>query len=385
MVRPQLFLFFAAEWCMAAAMGVHDSIFNNFLSDTFALSAESRGWLELPREAPGFLVFLTSGLLAALPLTRVGVVGTLVLGAGLVGLGLFGSHYALMMAFMCIGSAGMHILQPVGTTVAISLSTEKNRGWRLGQMGFVDNIGVVAGAGFVFLVFDRTAPQYRALFFCAALLACLAAIVYAFMNVPSLHKPRARLVFRMKYRLYYLLEFFFGARKQIFITFGPWVLIKVYGAPASTIAALLIAAAVIGIFFKPTIGLLIDRFGERAILMADGLTLAVVCIGYGYASRIMPDPGHARMLACGCFIADNLLFSLGSARAVYLSRHTGNSQELTSTLAMGVSINHIVSMTIPIVAGAVWSGFGYERVFLGAALLALFTAALSSRVPGKKA
>jgi len=383
--RPQLFLFFVAVGCMAAAMGVHDSIFNNYLSDTFSLSAQARGWLELPRETPGFLVFLTLGLLATLPLTRVGVVGTLVFGAGMMGLGLFGSHYVLMMAFMCIGSAGMHILQPVGNTVAIALSTEKNRGWRLGQMGSVSTFGMVAGTGFVWWIFDKTAPQYRTLFFCGAGLACIAALTFASMNIPDLRKPRARLVFRMKYRLYYLLELFFGARKQIFITFGPWVLIQVYDAPASVIAGLLMTSALIGIVVKPIVGLLIDWFGERAVLVADGLILAVVCIGYGYALRIMPDPVHARMLAYGCFIADNLLFSLGSARAVYLSRHTDNAQELTSTLAMGVSINHIVSMTIPIAAGAVWSGYGYERVFLGAALLAVFIAVLSSRVPGKGA
>ncbi len=133
-------------------------------------------------------------------------------------------------------------------------------------------------------------------------------------------------------------------------------------------------------------GILVDRLGERAILVADGIVLAVVCVGYGYAHSIAGDADTARLIACGCFIVDDLLFALGYARAIYVSRLTGgSSQELTATLAMGVSINHIVSMTIPIVAGTIWALFGYERLFLAAAVFALGISAVSSRVPGKAA
>ena len=156
-------------------------------------------------------------------------------------------------------------------------------------------------------------------------------------------------------------------------------------APATSIAGLLMTAAAIGVVFKPLAGAAIDRFGERAVLVADGLVLTVVCLGYGYALPLMGgDMERARGLACACFVADNLLFALGSGRAVYISRIADSPQELSSTLAMGVSTNHIVSMTIPIVAGTVWTLFGYERVFLSAAVLALVIAAFASRVPAHR-
>jgi len=368
---------------MACATGIHDSIFNNFLSDAFNLTARGRGLLEFPRETPGFLVFVTAGVLATLPLTRVGVVATLVFATGMLGLGLLGSTFWLMIIMMCVGSTGMHLLQPVGASLAIGLSDESNRGRRMGQMGAVDTTAAVVGTGLVWLLFDKAAPQYRTGFVCAAVLGCAAAFMYSLMHVPHLHERRPRMVFRMRYRLYYLLELFAGARKQIFITFGPWVLIKVYHEPATSIAGLLMIAALIGIFFKPLAGIMVDRFGERAVMIADGLVLIIVCVGYGYAIPLTGSPEAARVLACGCYVADNLLFALGSARAVYLSRVTPNSRELTSTLSMGVSINHIASMTIPSGAGALWSGFGYERVFLGGAVLALITAALALFVPAK--
>src|SRR5512136_238819 len=122
--RTQLILFFAAAACMASALGVHDSIFNNYLADTFHPSAQARGWLELPRETPGFLVVLTAGILAAFPLTRVGMIGALVFAVGMVGMAASGSIYGLMVIMMMIGSAGMHSLQPVNSTIVLSLSAE---------------------------------------------------------------------------------------------------------------------------------------------------------------------------------------------------------------------------------------------------------------------
>lgn len=383
--KRQLWLFLGAVVCITSGMGVHDSIFNNFLSDTFSLSANARGWLELPRELPGFLVFVTAGALASLPITRVGMVGALAMAAGMLGMSLFGHVYAAMMAMMILASAGMHILQPVGTTVILSLGDERARGKRMGLTGAVDTIGSVLGTGLVWLTFDRVTPPYRAGFVCAGAAVLVAAILYRSMHIPSLHKPRARMVVRGKYWLYYTLELFFGARKQIFITFGPWVLIKVYGTDAASIAGLLMTASLIGIVFKPLAGVAIDRFGERTIMIIDGIVLVFACIGYGYALELTGDPDRARLLASACFILDNLLFALGSCRAIYASRLADDPQDLSSTLAMGVSINHIVSMTIPVAAGALWMGFGYQRVFLCAAFLALGNALFALLVPGKRA
>ena len=124
-----------------------------------------------------------------------------------------------------------------------------------------------------------------------------------------------------------------------------------------------------------------DYFGERVIMIAEGLVLVFVCLGYGYAQRIIPDPAWALRLACCCFILDEMLFALGNARALYLSRMADSPQELNSSLAMGVSINHIASMLIPTVAGAIWVGLGYERLFLGAAAFALVLSAVATLVP----
>ena len=380
--KGQVALFFGAVILMSAAVGIHESTFNNFLSDTFGLSASARGWLELPRELPGFLVVVMAGVLAALPVTRLGAVGAFIAVVGLVGLAIFGQSYGPMIVVMMLVSAGTHLLMPVGTSIALGLSNSKNRGLRLGQLRALATVGMILGSGFVWVVFEKAAPQYRLGFLCAAGLAAVAAVVYGVMHISHLHQPRARLVMRKKFWLYYVLEFLFGARKQIFLTFGPWVLIRIYGQPASGIAGLFMTAALIGVIFKPLVGLLIDRIGERVMMVIDGLVLVFVCLGYGYALRLA-EMETARVIACTCFVADNLLFSLGTARATYVSRLADSAQELTPTLSMGVSINHIASMLIPALAGGLWVKLGYESVFVAGAILALLISGMSWLVPAR--
>ncbi len=382
-LRGQLFLYMAAAGCMAVATGVHDSIFNNYLAETFQLSARARGWLEFPREFPGFLAAIMTGALCMVAVTRVAMIGTLVFAAGMIGIVLMGHSFGPMAFSMFLASCGLHLLMPIGQSISIGLSSEHKRGARMGQVGAVETAGVIVGTASVWLLFGFLPHNSRAGFFIAAVLALISGLIYARMHIPHLHQRRERLVIRKKYSLYYLLEFVFGARKQIFLTFGPWVLIRIYGFPATEIAKLLMIAALIGVVFKPLAGRAIDFFGERSVLVADGIVLIFVCLGYGYASHMTHDPIVARHVACACFVADNLLFMLGSARAIYVTRLTQSPQEVTSTLAMGVTINHIVSMSIPVAGGLLWMHLGYERVFLAAAILAAGNAALALRVPRK--
>jgi len=378
-----LWLYYAVLACTAAATGVYDSTFNNFLSDTFHLSAATRGMLEFPRELPGFLVVMMTGLLCMLPLTRVGAVGTTLAAVGLAGMALMGGTFGFMVVMMFTISAGQHLLHPIGASVVLGLSDEHNRGARMGQAAGVATMFTALGTGTVWLLMDRAASEYRIAFTCSAVIFAMGGLFYFLMHIPHLHAPRQRIVLKRRFSLYYVLEILAGVRKQIFLTFGPWVLIQVYGLPAPSIAGLLMISSLVGIVFKPAAGLLMDRIGERTVMILDGLVLAVVCLGYGYAQKIFPDPDWARRVACACYIGDEMLFALSNARAVYLSRITDSPQELNSSLSMGVSINHIASMTIPIAAGTVWALWGYERLFLAAAVFALVLSVVATRVPGK--
>ncbi len=379
--RGHLFLFFTATLAVSAAMGVNDGVFNNFLRDSFkSMDALGRGGLEFPRELPGFLVVVMAGLLYRLPVTRLGVVGAVLFALGLVGLAIFGRSFYLMVIMMTLASSGAHMLMPVTSSIALATCDPARRGWRLSQVRVCQTIGILFGGGIIWLLFESLGCGYRTCFLWGAFIAGSGGIVYSLMHIPELKKPRPRLTFDSKYKLYYVLELLFGARKQVFLTFGSWVLVKEYGRPAQEIAALLVIASIIGLAFKPLIGLLIDSMGERFVLMLDGIVLALICLCYGYAQYMLSGKGPLYIVMC-CYVADSLMFSLGMARSTYVSRITSSHHELSSTLAMGVSMNHIASMVLPFLAGIVWINYGYETVFLIAGCIALLTTVIAHRIP----
>jgi len=54
-------LFLAATFVFGFSQSIVDSTFNNYLNETFTISDFQRGFLELPRELPGFFSCLCFG------------------------------------------------------------------------------------------------------------------------------------------------------------------------------------------------------------------------------------------------------------------------------------------------------------------------------------
>jgi MFS family permease len=225
----------------------------------------------------------------------------------------------------------------------------------------------------------RVGADYTLILCFGAAAALVAAVALWFMRMPDAHLSRPRFVWRRRYWLYYTLAFLFGARKQIFITFGPWVLVRVFHQPAYIFAQLWIAAALLGVVFQPALGRAIDRFGERLVLMADSALILLICLGYGW-SHVLPYRGLALALLYACFVADNLLFGINMARDTYLAKIAERPEDISPSLSLGVTINHAVSMSLPAVGGLVWAKMGHPAVFMAAAGVAVLMAAFSSLV-----
>ena len=383
--RPLIF-FFASVACLGVAGAVFETTLNNYLSDQFGLTAEERGKLEFPRELPGFLTALFAGALLFLPEARMGAIAAMSVALGLFGLSQVDIAYSHMLVWLVLWSCGAHLMMPIETSLAIELSKEGRAGTRLGQVGSVRTFGMLVGSGLVWLVFGEFESQYRIAFIAAGSIALVASLVLLRMptNRHHSHEP-TRFLFRKRYSLFYLLCALFGARKQVFITFGPWVLIKVFEQPAQVIGKLWFVAGVLGLVFKPLLGRMIDWLGERTILFVDGLVLMAICLGYGFAESLLPRE-TAIYLLYGCFIFDNLMFAVGMARHTYVSKIADDPRDITPTFSLGITINHVVSMSVPWLGGLLWMSFGYSKVFIAAAGVALVTAvaALFIKVPPPK-
>jgi len=377
--KKDFFLFCLSGVFLGVYSGLYDPAFNNYIAETFHVSEATRGGIEFFRELPGFLVVVFSGILFSLADIRIAMVSLSVLALGLWGQGFLSPTLSWAVVWMILWSIGAHLYMPMSNSITASLSNPGELGRKLGQWSGVNTAASLAGYLVVWLGFRFFHINYQAVFGLAGLSVVAALISMWGMKVPKTARPGRALMFKKKYSLYYLLSLLFGVRKQIFLTFGPWVLIKIFHQPVTTFALLGIAGTVLGIFFKPALGVAIDRLGERTIIMAESLALAAVCLGYGFASDIFPA-NVALAVVYICFLGDNLLFACLMARTTYLSKIVENKSDLTPTLSMGVSVDHTASMTVPFFAGLLWEAAGFRYVFLAAAVLALLNFWAATRI-----
>ena len=80
------------------------------------------------------------------------------------------------------------------------------------------------------------------------------------------------------------------------------------------------------------------------------------------------------------YVLDHLLFFAGSARSVYAGSVAPGRSDLSPTLSMGVTIDHVFSMTVPLAGGVLWKTLGYESVFVAAAVIAGVTAVVAAGI-----
>lgn len=383
---PQLVLFAAASLAYGFGTSIFDSTFNNFLNEKFTLSGFQRSFLEFPRELPGFLVLFVSAGLWFLSSRRLGALSNLLAAAGALLIGFVSHSYAIMTIWLFVYSLGVHLNMPVASTIGMELAHAGQSGRRLGQLNALRNFAVILGSFSVFLGFKYLDFDFSTTFTLTALTLLVAAGLMASMTPQHSNPARVFLKLHRPYRLYYALSVFAGARKQIFITFAPWVLVTVFNQPTQIIATLLTIGGIIGILFQPLLGWSIDRFGERPVLVAEGLALVFVCLGYGYAKIALPE-NTAFLVVCACYLVDQMLFSVSMARSTYMQKIAIKPVDIQPALTAGVTIDHIFSISAALLGGIIWSRFGYQYVFLFGMLIALASTAASwqVRTPGERA
>jgi MFS family permease len=361
------------------SFGLYKGIQDNYLAEIVHIDAFERGIVEFFREIPGLLVvFILAGMYRFTE-SRIFKIGIALMTAGLVGLLLSGTGKVIVVLFMVVFSSGEHIIMPVRTTISLDLA-EKNRGGAslgissaLGQGGNIAGFIIVTLAFFIFsrVGLAKGDPlRFKIVFAVSAALMTAATLVILALKESELKIKRRRFYFAKKFSKYYMLEVFYGARKQIFVTFAPYVLILNYGADTSIISVLLAVSAVFGAVASPFIGKLIDRVGYKVIMVGDTLILILVCFLYGFSHHLFPAR-IAFYVVCVNYILDAII-SLGSmATNVYVQDIASGQEEITATLSTGISVNHVISIFIALVGGLIWKLVGIEILFSLSAFLGL--------------
>ena len=363
-------LFIAATFVFGFSQSIVDSTFNNFLNETFLISNLQRGLLEFPRELPGLLVVFVSAILFFLCSRRQAFLANILCAIGILFIGFYSPTFSIMLIWLFIFSVGQHLFLPLNQSIGMELATEGKTGKRLGQFSAVANVAMIIGSFAIFIGFKFFNLDFKMSYVVAFLGFFTVATLIFLMKEDEPVSARMKFQLRKEYKLYYWLSILYGTRKQIFLTFAPWVLVTVFKQKTQVLATLLAVGGVIGIFFKPMLGKAIDKLGERVILTSEAVMLVFVCIGYGFAREIFTETA-AMFIAFTCYILDQLLMSVGMARATYLQKIAVKPEDVTQTLTMGVSIDHIFSIGIAVSGGFIWLKLGYQYVFLLGAIIAV--------------
>ncbi len=256
---PKDFLFFIfAISIFSFSQGIIDSTLNNFLYENFKISFFDRGMLEFPREMPGFLVIFMSAILFFLCNRRLASLANLIAGIGIFLIGFFSKNFNTMLIFLFVYSIGQHIFLPLNSGIGMELAQEGKTGRRLGQLNGAGNLFAILASLVIFIGFKFLKFNFKISFLLASIGFIIAA-VFIFLMKPNKPQPaKTKFKLRKEYSLFYWLNILFGTRKQIFLTFAPWVLVSVFLQKTYVMGILLAIGGIIGLFIGGLILLVIS-------------------------------------------------------------------------------------------------------------------------------
>jgi len=366
--------------------GLYKGMLDNYLAEVVGMGEMDRGVTEFFRELPGIaLVFILAVfyMLSAETLFKAGAVIMLI---GMAMHAVLPASKVLATLAICVYSLGEHIQLGMKSTLSLQYAKDGRAGAAQGVQSSVNQIGTLVGYLVIVAAFSLiTANQPYKLFF--ALAAALAGVsMLCSMKITGKSQQdqhKRRFYFHRKFSKYYMLEMFYGARKQVFFTFGPYVLILFYGANAATISLLFAVSAIVCFFAAPLVGRIIDRVGYKTVMVADTLILVVVCFFYGFAHHLFPKD-VAFIVCCINYVLDAVISLASMASNVYVQELSDNADETKATISTGVSINHVITIFIALFGGWIWQALGIETLFLLSAALGLCNSAYAATIKTRK-
>ena len=91
---------------------------------------------------------------------------------------------------------------------------------------------------------------------------------------------------------------------------------------------------------------------------------------------------HAHVLYV-MYCLDNLCYLSTTCLTTYLQKIAA-PEDLMPTLSMGVTMNHIAAVLVPLIGGYLWASLGYPVTFKGGAIVVFISFLLASRVGRKR-
>ncbi len=363
--------------------GLYDVLFSNYLNDVLHLDAGARGFMELPRELPGVLSWFVMAALFFLNEIRLAAVSILLAVVGTLMMMLLGEGATLWQLSLTVATAslGLHILMGIVDSIVMHTARPENRSLRLGQMRAMGTAASLIGALFIWLKWKFN-QDFMWDYILVTGIFLISSLMLFFVKSPEFPRRKSvkeNFILRREYALYYGIETLHGIRKQLYMTFGFWLLVNTLQQPPGRIGMIVLIAGIIGLFAQPFIGMCIKRYGERRITIIDSIALSVLCLVYAFAPELLPSEWAVVAVAC-CFVLDKVLFAMGMARTTYIARICGERRnDITPCIYTGIAINHVASIAYGIIGGLIWTYTGGPQLVFLTGGLAVVGAGILAR------
>jgi hypothetical protein len=342
----------------------------NFTVERAGFQWFETGITQSVREIPGFLAFTAIFWLVLVREQVLAYVALFVLGLGVALTGYFPTLGGVLITTL-IMSMGFHYFETVNVSLQLQLLPKAEAPRLIGTI-------TAAGAAAQFVAYGGLAiawwvgwHAYEQLFLVSGL-ACMALTLAAFATFGRFEGPvpqRKEIVVRRRYWLYYMLTFMTGARRQLFVAFGGFLLVKKFGYSVADMATLMLITTAFNTFWAPRLGRLVMLVGERRTIMLENVVLILVFAGYATTA--------SATVAGALFIIDGVFFTLTLAQRTYFQK-IADPADMAATTSVAFTINHVAAVFVPVIFGALgmidpaiifWLGAGVASVSLTCSFL----------------
>ena len=379
MLCPRRFyLLFLFATAMPVSFAIWAALLNNFVVQVSNFSGVEIGWLQTIREIPGFLAVGVILLLIWIREQSLAILSLIALGLATALTGFFPSFIGLLLTTL-LGSFGFHYFETVNQSLQLQWIPKKNAPWIIGLLIAAGSGASLVAYSVVVFGWERFNFSFNLVYVFAGSTTIFIALIcyFLFPIYDNTVKQKLALQFKKKYWLYYLLQFFAGARRQIFVVFASFMMVEKFGLEVHELTALFLVNFLLNIIFAPIMGKVVQFFGERTSLCVEYIGLTFVFLAY--AGIYYWDWGVE--VAIYLFILDHLFFALSIAMKTYFQK-IADPSDIAPQAAVAFTINHIAAVFLPAVLGYLWI-IHPSSVFQVAAALAALSLLASILVPRK--
>ncbi|NQV71228.1 MAG: MFS transporter [Pseudohongiella sp.] len=345
---------------------------NNFAVEQAAFNGEEIGILQSLREVPGFLAFTAILVMIFVRQQTFAIVSLLTLGIGTAITAFYPTALWLYFSTV-IMSIGFHYLETLHNSLSLQWLSKAEAPAVLGQLISVRALCnlTILGALYIYLMFF--AANYMLIYMLAGGIS-IAIGIFCWAAIPHFEDQvvqRKELFLRKRYWLYYLLTFFAGARRQIFVVFAGFLLVEKFDFPVENVVMLTLVNAALTFWLAPKIGRLISYIGERRVLSLEYMGLILIFVGYAFVDTVA--------IAVGLYLLDHLFFAMAIAIKTYFHK-IADPADIAATSSISFTINHIAAVILPALLGVLWM-INHSAVFLLGAAIAVGSLLLSQLIP----